>query len=314
MALANRQAIDIRRLRYFVAVCDHGGISRAASAIGMAQPALTRQIKLLEEEVGLELLVRKGRAARPNGAGRYLVERIRDHLFAVDAVVEELRQNSRDETQEIALGICPTVVPLFLEDLTDFVRVAHPRLKLSVIQAYSGDLRALLECGRLDLALSYRPFERSGLVCEDLVSERLVLAHRRTMANDGDAPLTLDLVKAYRLILPSRSHQLRQIIERIGEQSGHRLTPALELDSLEAVKATLEDTSSDFATILPFHSVKADAESGRFSIRHFEEPEMVRTVSLLMREGRRARRVPSLLTEEIHERARRLRSSLETVF
>src|SRR5690349_904722 len=72
MANCERSGVGLKRLRYFVAVCDHGGFSRAATVLGMAQPALTRQIQILEQEVGLSLLIRTGRGAEPTEQGRYL--------------------------------------------------------------------------------------------------------------------------------------------------------------------------------------------------------------------------------------------------
>ena len=80
-------AIDLRRLRYFIAVCDHGSISRAASIIGMAQPALTRQIQLLEKETGLSLIHRTGRGAAPSQQGRFLLDRSRAHIESLDTLV-----------------------------------------------------------------------------------------------------------------------------------------------------------------------------------------------------------------------------------
>ncbi len=70
MARIDSTGVDIRRLKYFVAVCDHGGFSRAAGAVGIAQPALTRQMQILEQELGVELFTRNGRNAVPSAAVR----------------------------------------------------------------------------------------------------------------------------------------------------------------------------------------------------------------------------------------------------
>ncbi|MDH2344201.1 LysR family transcriptional regulator [Bradyrhizobium sp. SSUT77] len=86
--------IDLRRLRYFLAVCEHGGFSRASNSIGIAQPSVTRQIKLLEKEIGLPLINRKARGAEPTDEGRLLLEKSRQHIAELDNLVHEIRSRS----------------------------------------------------------------------------------------------------------------------------------------------------------------------------------------------------------------------------
>jgi LysR family transcriptional regulator, nitrogen assimilation regulatory protein len=85
---------DARRLGYFVAVCEHGGISKAASAIGVAQPALTRQIQLLEQELDILLFRRSGRCAEPTDAARHLLERIKPHMAGIEQALAEIREDA----------------------------------------------------------------------------------------------------------------------------------------------------------------------------------------------------------------------------
>ena len=86
-----------RRLGYFLAVCEHCGISKAASAIGVAQPALTRQIKLLEQELDVQLFRRSGRSAEPTDAARHLVERIKPHMAAIEQALVEIREDANQQ-------------------------------------------------------------------------------------------------------------------------------------------------------------------------------------------------------------------------
>lgn len=83
-----------RRLGYFLAVCEHSGISKAASAIGVAQPALTRQIKLLEQELDIQLFHRSGRSAEPTDAAWHLMERIKPHMAAIEQALVEIRADA----------------------------------------------------------------------------------------------------------------------------------------------------------------------------------------------------------------------------
>ena len=310
MGKLEKTGIDMRRLRYFLAVCDHGGFSRAAVAIGVAQPALTRQIQLLEQDLGVELVTRNGRSALPSDAGQLLLAEARPHLEGLDQLVNRIRRDFADGSIRVSLGICPTITPLFLERLTENLRQSGSNIDLTVIEAYSGDLRNLMTSGGLDLAICYRPVGETSQRVIDLLTERLVLVTTDPVASP--ASVTLAEALRERLILPSAIHQLRSIIESVAAARGLALTPALELDSLSAVKAMLENPGSGLSTILPYHSVSEDAVSGRFHLRLIDDPDMIRTIALLQpSEG--GRRIPVGLKDHILARAAEIRATLEAV-
>jgi DNA-binding transcriptional LysR family regulator len=313
VARTDHQGVDTRRLRYFFAVCDHGGFSKAASAIGVAQPVLTRHVQLLEQELGFPLVSRNGRGAMPTEPGQFLLENARMHLQGLDTAVDRLKRTFKQDPAEMALGICPTVRPLFLEDLQGFVRTNHPNLTLSVIEAYSGDLHNLTECGHIDLALTYHPVGQERVRGIDLLSERLVVVKSAARKLPARSFRLKDVAKLP-LILPSQIHQLRKIIDRVCRKRGLRLTPALELDSLMAVKLTLDDPGSDLATILPYHSVLEDTENGRFDVYWIDDKEMVRTISLIRSPAATRKSLPEGLLDHIREHAGQLKATLETVF
>ncbi len=313
MGRIEHPGIDIRRLRYFIAVCDHGGFSKAATAIGVAQPVLTRHVQLLEQELGVALVSRNGRGALPTEQGQFLLKNARPHVEGIDALASRLRRTFQQEPVEIALGICPTVTPLFLEALQGFIRTSCPHVSLSVIEAYSGDLRNLTECGRIDLALTYQPLDRDTVVGESLLTEPLVVV-RSAARPFGVTKFTLAALARLPLILPSRIHQLRKIIDSVCRKRGLRLTPALELDSLNAVKQTLDDPTSDFATILPYHAVREDEAGGRFIVYRILDPALVRTISLVPAPAADAKRIPEPVIQHIRDHARHLKSTLSSVF
>lgn len=307
MARIDRSGVDIRRLRYFVAVCDHGGFSRAAVAVGIAQPALTRQMQLLEQELGVALFTRNGRSATPSEAGQKLLGKVRGHLDGLDRVVDRLRHDFAAVPLQLTLGICPTIAPLFLDPVREAMKALPGASALEVIEAYSGDLRSLMLAGRLDFALSYATGASDGVSETPLATEDLVLAARSLLPG---APTALADVASQRLILPSRIHQLRRIIDTTFAARGLSLSPALELDSLTAVKAMIADAAGGYATILPRNSVARDAAEGRFALCAIDDPGMVRTIALLRPPGA-ARALPPLLLERISHGAASLRSETE---
>lgn len=304
-----KSGVDIRRLRYFLAVCDHGGFSSAASVTGIAQPALTRQIQLLEQELGLALFTRNGRRAEPTEVGRILMSEVGPALDGLDALLERVRRDHGCQPLQISLGVCPTIARLFREALEVPLRQGGTPIELTVIEAYSGDLRNLLAAGRLDLALSYRPSEAARLRTTALLTERLVLATREVP--EGVAAVPLDALARHRLILPSRMHELRRIVDAVAAARGIDLRPALELDSLAAVMAMLDEGAGGYATILPHNAVAGAAQAGRFAICPIDDAGMVRTIALI--EPADAPPLPALLTEHIRARAEEIRATHEAI-
>lgn len=307
MGRLDPSGVDVRRLRYFLAICAHGGMSRAAAVVGIAQPALTRQIQLLEQELGMPLLTRNGRGAIPTEAGRILLAEARTHLDSLDALVDRLRRDFAGDGPKITLGICPTIAPLFLGPVQDMARQLPGAPVLTVIEAYSGDLRSLMAAGRLDLALSYGTQGTEGVRETTLLSERLVVA-TRTMPPGGR--MTLSQIAGLKLILPSRIHQLRRIIDAICAGRGQPLTPVLELDSLSAVRTMLRQ-EPDYSTILPYHAVSADETDPDFGPVLIDDPDMVRSIALLQPE--RAAALPEGLVGAIRARAADIRETMEAV-
>lgn len=308
MGRIDRNGVDVRRLRYFLAVCQHGGISRAAAVVGVAQPALTRQVQLLEQELGVELLTRNGRSATPTEAGQLLLAEARVHLENLDLLVDRLRRDFASATAKVTMGICPTIAPLFLSHVQEAARHLPGTPALSVIEAYSGDLRNLMAAGRLDFALTYGTHGTEGVAETPLLSERLVVA---TRAVPPESRLSLAELAGLKLILPSRIHQLRRIIDAICARRGQPLTPSLELDSLAAVRAMLEQ-DGEYSTILPYHAVADGIADGGYGPVFIDDPDMIRSIALLTPEDR-AQALPDGLVDAIHGHADSLRQSMEAL-
>ena len=305
-------AIDVKRLRYFVAVCKHGGFSHAASVIGVAQPALTRQVQLLEREVGLKLITRNGRGAEPTEEGRFLLARSMEYLDGLDKLLLELKQRFSQMIGQAVVGICPTISPFFLDDLNSYVAANSPDLALSVVEAYSGDLKNLMNSDRLDLALTYKPSSSVGGGHVELFSERLVLVSGFQPAAPSRS-YRLSELERLKLILPSRIHELRLIIDTVSRRRGVLLRPDLELDSLDAVKTFLKRPLS-FFTILPAYSVHTEVETRQFSQYMIDDPDMLRTISIVTPAKPRNQVATAYLKGHIEERARAIKARLTSVF
>lgn len=298
--------VDLRRLRYFLAVCEHGGISRAAAALGMAQPALSRHIQLLEKEIGMPLFKRSGKGTEPSAQGRHLLAAARDQLRLLDDAVRGVRERFAAPAAHVRLGVCPTIAPLFVDVVTARVREHQPTLVLSVLKAYSDDIQNLLRQHQLDLALTYSCGSMPGFASTDLFAERLVLVLGRGHAESGRRSCALAEIAAMRLILPSRGHALRRIVDDLGERRGIPLCPDLELDSLETVRSLLAEPASQFCTILPVNSASLGLVDDCFPIREIDDPDMYRTIALVRPAASRPEDAVDLVAEQVLERAAEL--------
>src|SRR2546423_13957377 len=107
-------AMELRSIEYFVQIAEEGSITRAADKLGIAQPALTRRIKQLEEELGAPLLVRLPRGVRLSASGRDFLEHARKVLVEVSRARDQVRGNARSVKGRVVIGTSPTLAPLLL--------------------------------------------------------------------------------------------------------------------------------------------------------------------------------------------------------
>ena len=249
----------------------------------------------------VNVLTRQERCPRRHGR--------RQHLESVDSVILELRQAFTATSGRVTLGVCPTIAPFFLDDLIQHIGRYHPNVVLSIIQAHTGDLKKLMNSGHLDIALIYRTPIANRFSSIDLFSERLVLVSSSS-AKAGRARRTRTLagVMGLKLILPSRTHELRGIIDRACRLRNITFDPDLELDSLEAMKAMLFKKPTNRHTILPYHSVRAEIAARKLFWAEFEESEMQRTIAVVTPKKPRNAEAITRLCERIRARADEHRS------
>ena len=304
--------VDLRRLSYFVAVCDHGGISMAAAEMGMAQPALTRQIQLLEKELGLKLFKRAGRGAEPTDVARTLLSRLKPNLQSIEASLLAAKQEVTRTAGHVVLGVCPTIAPLFLPELKAFLSDNSPELLLSVIEAFSGDIRSMLDGDKLDLALTYKSSGGSTFSQIELFSERLVLVSCYGHEQDS-RKVPLGHLEKLQLVLPSRGHELRSVIDSVCKRKGIYLRPELELDSLDAIKSMVKSTPQNYRTILPVLALQEDLQAKVLSYAGFESAEMSRTICVAIPQNPRSVAATQLLTEWIQRRAHDIQLSKQGI-
>ncbi|CAN5383177.1 LysR substrate-binding domain-containing protein [soil metagenome] len=223
--------MDLTRLRYFVAVVESGSFSRAAAALHLSQPALSRQVLLLEEEVGQRLLVRNGRGASANEAGLALLAHARGIFELADVARADMRERQSSPRGQVTVGLPPRVAQVLTADLVQRFREQYPDATVTIVESLSIRLREWLVAGTLDMAILFDPPPSPQLGEETLGREPLLLF--------GPQPLPrrvkLAELSALPLVMPSGPNALRQLLEAHTRPRGLALNIVAEVDSVLTV-------------------------------------------------------------------------------
>lgn len=167
--------MNLRRLELLMQVADFDSFSKAATVLGLAQPALGRQIQKLEEECGVRLFYRNGRGVSLTLEGQALLERARPLVRQLAAIPSEL-QSQRDSPRGlVTVGLTPTVCNLFGLDLIAATREKYPQLQVNIVSGYSGYVHEWLVDGRLDMAVLHDARRSSTITVDPLAAAELFL-------------------------------------------------------------------------------------------------------------------------------------------
>ncbi len=261
--------MDLRQLEYFVRVAELGGFTRAAIALGVAQPALSRQVRLLEVELRQSLLVRNGRGAVPTEAGQVLLAHARGILHQVERAREELARLRGGLAGRVTLGLPPSAARALAVPLMQAFRQQLPDARLSITEALSASMQEQVASGRLDIAVLYNARPVPDLEIAPLASESLLLVQRAADAPAGQHPaLPLAQLAELPLVIPTQPNAIRMHVEATMAAAGCRPCVALEIDGVAAILDLVEDGAG--CAILPPHALAGAARPAAFSTRAIE--------------------------------------------
>lgn len=278
--------IDLRQLGYFIAVAEHGSISAAAAALGLAQPSLSEHLGRLEAKLEVSLIIRGPRGIQLTQAGLALANHGREILRVVDAAIDDVRHLGDDARGPVSIGFPPTLGLLLSVPLAETVQNDLPNVRLRVSEGLSGHIFEWINTDQLDLGCVYEIPDGAQLWVQPLLTEDLFLVTARDnwggeIGPNGRAiePITLAQIAPLPLVLPSRPHGAREVIERFAKASGVKLNIKLEIDSLPQIIAMV-DRASGYA-ILPHAAVFAQVTAGNLALVRIIEPTIQRTAYLV---------------------------------
>ena len=267
--------MDLKQLEYFVRVAELGSFTRAAQVLGVAQPALSRQVRLLEVELRQNLLTRNGRGATPTEAGQVLLEHGRGILHQVERAREELGRVRSGLSGRVALGLPPSVARVLAVPLTRAFRERLPDAQLSISEGLSTAMQENLLNGRLDIAVLYNPSPMAGIELRPLLTEELLLVQPRPPGLPEDPPppaLPLREIAAMPLVIPSRPNAIRMHVESEMAAIGCRPQIALEIDGVSAILDLVADGAG--VALLSRNAVMRSVRPSAFALRAVCEPAL----------------------------------------
>ncbi len=274
--------MDIKQLRYFIAIAEEGSLSAAAQRVNVAQPSLSQHVISLEKELGVKLLERSQRGVSVTKAGEVLFFHACEIVSSLEQAVEAVRQSGADPVGDVSFGLPSSVSMVLSVPLAETVRIELPKVRLRAIESMSGFIQTWLEDQSIDLAILY-----------DVSSVRH-LAHRQLMTEDlfffsapdawpfetrAGSPVRLADLTAVELVLPSKHHGLRVMIERYTRAQGIQLNVATEMDALGQIKAMVS-RGSGYTILAPAAAIDF-VDRGELIMAPIIEPRMTRPVFLV---------------------------------
>ncbi len=271
--------LTLKQLRYFEALSRFGHFGHAADACAISQPALSVQIKELEQSLGLPLFERGPRSVRLTAFGETWLERVRDILRAVDELGEMARAAQEGLSGRLRLGVIPTIAPYLLPALISALREAHPTLELDVRETMTERLIAEISDGRIDTAIVALPVDVPSMTELPLFTESLMLVRA-----EGDATRPVpspDDLSEMRLLMLEQGHCFRdQALAFCNLQTTAR-RDGLDGSSLSTLVQMVG--AGIGVTLIPEMAVAVETRSAPVSVGRFPAPEPQRTVGLIWR-------------------------------
>jgi LysR family nitrogen assimilation transcriptional regulator len=222
--------MQFRQLRYFVKIVEAGSLSRAASVVHVAQPALSQQVAELEERLGVALLQRSARGVRPTAAGEIFYKEASAILRQLDLLPTVVRSDTHKPEGTVNLGFISSLAPVLVGFL-DECREAFPKVIIRVSDGDSLGLEDKIASSLVDLAILHEVAFTTALTRKPLYRQKLFVVSREPMTTDG-GPISLQRIAELPFVLPGKAKGRRALIERVFAEAKLKPNVVLEADTL----------------------------------------------------------------------------------
>ena len=294
--------IDLEKLICFTQLAEFGSFARASAILRKPQRVLSRNVRQLEDHLGIELLVRLENGIALTEGGQKLLARSKDILQNVSGVIHEIDEITRHPRQLTVLGIPPMVSRILCVSIARRYLEALPASSLKIVESFSGYIRESLSTGEFDVAISYM----SDLIGETLWIEEFFLVGRRELAGRAASECPLGDLGKYPLILPGRPHGLRLLLDDCALRYRLKLQIILETDSLPTI-IDLVSQGVGFA-VLPVAAIYDLMAERQLSALRIIKPGLSRSVVMATSTQKPVSQSARALLDIIRDEARKFRS------
>jgi len=268
--------LDFRQIQYFLCLAQERNVTRAARRLNIVQPALSMQIAKLETSLGKQLFFRTPQGMLLSPAGEELERLVAPIVKDVDRAREEMARLDGKIAGRVSIGMINSAAQSILPVSTRRIAATYPDIELSVCEGYSETMLEWVLAGQLDVAIVNARQRGSAPPTQHILDEEMMLARSASATANLPKSVSFAAVRKTELVVPSRRHGLRRIIDNAAANAGFVLSPRLEMDTLPAICDVIASTK--MATILPGIALRGALEAG--SIRaHRLRPAPTRSIA-----------------------------------
>ncbi|WPR97245.1 transcriptional regulator CynR [Klebsiella aerogenes] len=295
--------MNIRYVRYFLAVAEHQGFTRAAEALHISQPALSQQIRMLEESLDAQLFDRSGRHIHLTDAGEVFLQYARQAFQLLDEGQRAIHDVEDLSRGSLRIAVTPTFTSYFVVPLVAEFHARYPHITLDIQEMSQEKMEGLLLENELDIGIAFAGGTATDIVSTPLLQEvlALVVAAHHPLAREE--PLTLNQLAAEEFILLNHHFATRLQIDHCLQRAGFHPQVTIEMHSINAILDIIQRTQ--LVTILPLNV--AAQRTGLVS-RLLEEAALERTAVLMQRKGARPKAAARIFAEMALQLAARIES------
>lgn len=295
--------MELKQLSYFLCVAEAGSFSKAAVLMSVAQPVLSRQMKLLETELGVELFYRNGRGTILSEAGKLLDTHARTVMDSLHLARAEITATRSTPQGNVVIAMPPSIGWVLTAAFVRRCRTEFPDINLHVVEGFSGHVTEWLSTGRIDIGVVYNAPRRPTLTTEPLFADELVmLGPADDPAGIGGRTVAAARLCDIPLILPARPHGLRVLIDDVLAKLGLAARIDLEVDAMTATLSLVEQGAG--YTILSETAAQHLLGAGRIRSWPIVDPVIPRQLMLATSTQRPMSVATRIVTRLIREQAK----------
>ncbi len=276
--------MDLKQLRALLTVAETGNVTKASALLNIVQPAVSRQLRLLEDDLGTTLFERGRHGMHLTDAGKAMVEYARRIMNEVERARAEIKPDQGPISGLVTVGLLPSTSDLLAGALHEAVRQQYPGIRLRIAVGYDGYLQQWLDSGEVDMTLLYDPKPSPTRETLTLLEEELWVVGSPAHKLRTKKPVPFAWLAGRPLVLSNAPHGLRSLVEQAAVLTGTALNVVAETNSMN-VQKSLAQTDQCF-TVLPSIAVADDVARGALSAAPLKDPPIRRRVVLALPRAR----------------------------